>query len=49
MSKVRNLVWELYNSFWIAMFCMNNKQKLGKKSSGVGETIEGEFWSIFGA
>jgi hypothetical protein len=28
---------------------MNNKQGTGKKSIGVGETMEGGFWSVFGA
>jgi hypothetical protein len=28
---------------------MNNKQRNRKKSTGAGATMEGEFWSIFGA
>jgi hypothetical protein len=28
---------------------MNNKQRTGKKSIGAGATMEGKFWSIFGA
>jgi hypothetical protein len=28
---------------------MSNKERKKKKSSRVGTTMEGEFWSIFGA
>jgi hypothetical protein len=28
---------------------MNNKQRTRKKRFGVGETMEGKFWSVFGA
>jgi hypothetical protein len=34
--------------FGQSCFCMNNKQRTGKKSIGARETMEGEFWSIFG-
>jgi len=28
---------------------MKNKQRIGKMRTGVGATMEGELWSIFGA
>jgi hypothetical protein len=30
-------------------FWMNNKERMGNKSIGAGETMEGEFDGIFGA
>jgi hypothetical protein len=36
-------------SFRQSCFCMNNKRTKEKKSIGAGATMEGEFWSIFGA
>jgi hypothetical protein len=36
------------NNFYMHVFDMNNKQRTRKRSSGVGTTMEGEFWSIFG-
>jgi hypothetical protein len=37
-----------YNNFRQSCFLMNIKQIIGKKIFGVGETMEGELWSIFG-
>jgi hypothetical protein len=42
IKQGEEIVMGSHNSFIQSYFCMNNKKRRGKKSIGVGTTMEGE-------